>query len=113
MEIEALVCVVGSTTLYYNAKCIEDLHEMLLKHNNWMDMGSVDEQKPVKEGTVEAWARSPENPVGGWYGMRKGFRGRFGMYIPPLMELLGLAEITHFARSNKIKGIPKEESEET
>ncbi len=102
---EVLVCVVGKTTLYYQARCIEDLHNMLLAHNDWMEMGSADEQKSAKEGTVESWARSSENPVGGWYGLRKGFRGRFGMYLPPLMEKLGLAEISHLPKGNKMKAI--------
>ncbi len=97
---DVLVCTVGKTVLYYNLRCIEDLHNMLLKHDDWMELGSKDEQKPTKENTVEAWGRSEDNPVGGWYGLKKGLRGRFGMYIPPLMEALGLAEITHDKRNN-------------
>jgi hypothetical protein len=76
---------------------------MLKKHGDWMDLGSADEQKPVKEGTVEAWGRSGKNPVGGWYGLKRGLRGRFGMYIPPLMEVLGLAQVTHDAKGNKMR----------
>ena len=91
----ALVCVVGSTELRYYLRALDDLHSMLKAHGDWMLLGSADEQKPAAEGTVEAWARSPENPVGGWYGLKKGLRGRFGMYIPPLMEVLGLAEAEH------------------
>lgn len=102
-EEEILVCKVGSTTLHYQWRCIDDLHAMLKKHGDWMELGGADEQKPVKEGTVEAWGRSPKNPVGGWYGLKKGFRGRFGVYVPPLMEALGKAEITHEARNNKMK----------
>jgi hypothetical protein len=100
-----LVCKVGSTELWYDARCIEDLHAMLKKHGDWMELGSADEQKPAKEGTVEAWARSPKNPIGGWYGLKKGFRGRFGMYIPPLMEELGLAEVEHNARNNRMRAL--------
>jgi hypothetical protein len=100
---EILVCTVGKTILHYDARCLDDLHAMLKKHGDWMELGSADEQKPAKEGTVEAWGRSPQNPVGGWYGLKKGFRGRFGMYIPPLMEKLGLAEVTHEAKNNKMK----------
>jgi hypothetical protein len=100
---EVLVCTVGKTVLLYDARCIDDLHAMLKKHGDWMELGSADEQKPAKEGTVEAWGRSPKNPAGGWYGLKKGLRGRFGMYVPPLMEKLGLAEVTHDAKGNKMK----------
>jgi len=100
---EVLVCTVGKTVLLYDIKCIEDLHAMLKKHGDWMELGSADEQKPAKEGTVEAWGRSENNPVKGWYGLKKGLRGRFGMYIPPLMEKLGLAEVTHDTKGNKMK----------
>jgi hypothetical protein len=100
---EILVCTVGKTILHYDARCLDDLHAMLKKHGDWMDLGGADEQKPAKEGTVEAWGRSAKNPVGGWYGLKKGFRGRFGVYVPPLMEALGLAELTHDAKNNKMK----------
>lgn len=100
-----LVCQVGGTTLLYDARAIDDLHAMLKAHGDWMELGSADEQKPAKEGTVEAWARSPENPLGGWYGLKKGFRGRFGMYLPPLLEALGLAEVEHNPRNNRMRAI--------
>jgi hypothetical protein len=100
-----IVCVVGKTTLGYRARAIEDLHEMLRAHGDWMELGSADEQKPAKDGTVEAWARSSENPVGGWYGTKKGLRGRFGMYMPPLLEALGLAELEHNPRNNRMRAI--------
>ena len=100
---EILVCTVGKTILHYDYRCIKDLHEMLKKQGDWVELGSADEQKPAKEGTVEAWGRSANNPVGGWYGLKKGLRGRFGMYIPPLMEKLGLAEVTHEAKGNKMR----------
>ncbi len=102
---EILVCTVGKTILHYNANCINDLHEMLKTHGDWMELGSADEQKPAKEGTVEAWGRAETNPIAGWYGMKKGLRGRFGMYVPPLMEKLGLAELTHEPKNNKMKAI--------
>ncbi len=102
---EVLVCTVGKTILFYDIRCLNDLHSMLKEHGDWMDLGSADEQKPAKDGTVEAWGRSENNPVQGWYGLKKGLRGRFGMYIPPLMEKLGLAEVTHEARGNKMKAI--------
>ena len=100
-----LVCTVGSTTLKYDLRCINDLHAMLKKHGDWMLLGSADEQKPAAEGTVEAWGRSESNPVGGWYGLKKGLRGRFGMYLPPLMEALGLAEVEHNAKNNRMRAI--------
>lgn len=100
---EILVCTVGKTVLHYNMNCLNDLHQLLKQHNDWMELGSADEQKPAKEGTVEAWGRSENNPIGGWYGLKKGLRGRFGMYIPPLMEALGLAEVTHEAKGNKMR----------
>jgi hypothetical protein len=100
---EIIVCVVGKTILHYDARCLSDLQAMLKKHGDWMELGSADENKPAKEGTVEAWGRSPKNPVGGWYGLKKGLRGRFGMYIPPLMEKLGLAEVEHNPRNNRMK----------
>ncbi len=101
----ALVCTVGKTELRYHLRCIEDLHAMLKAHGDWMLMGSADEQKPAADGTVEAWARSESNPVNGWYGLKKGLRGRFGMYVPPLMEVLGLAEIEHNAKNNRIRAL--------
>jgi hypothetical protein len=100
---EVLVCTVGETVLLYDYRCLADLHAMLKKHGDWMELASADEQKPVKEGTVDAWGRSEKNPVGGWYGLKKGLRGRFGMYTPPLMEALGLAEVTHDAKGNKMR----------
>ena len=99
----ALVCVVGKTELRYHLRCLTDLHEMLKAHGDWMPLGSADEQKPAAEGTVEAWARAADNPVGGWYGLKKGLRGRFGMYVPPLMEALGLAEVEHNPRNNRMR----------
>ncbi len=100
-----LVCVVGKTILHYQLRCIEDLHQMLKQHGDWMLLGSADEQKPVAEGTVEAWGRSESNPVGGWYGLKKGLRGRFGMYLPPLLEELGLAEVEHNPRNNRMRAL--------
>ncbi len=99
----ALVCVVGSTTLKYHLSAIEDLHAWLLDQGDWVALGAADENKPATDGTVEAWGRSSSNPVGGWYGLRKGYRGRFGMYLPPLLEALGLAEVTHDPRNNKMR----------
>jgi hypothetical protein len=101
----ALVCIVGTTKLSYHLRALDDLHAMLKKHGDWMLLGSADEQKPAAEGTVEAWARSPQNPVGGWYGLKKGLRGRFAMYVPPLMEALGLAELEHNAKNNRMRAL--------
>jgi len=100
-----LVCQVGSTQLKYYLRAIDDLGAMLKAHGDWMDLGAADEGKPAKDGTVEAWGRDPSNPVGGWYGLRKGYRGRFGMYMPPLLEALGLAELTHDAKNNRVRAI--------
>ena len=99
----ALVCRVGKTELRYHLRCIEDLHAMLKAHGDWMPLGSADEQKPAAEGTVEAWGRSASNPVGGWYGLKKGLRGRFAMYVPPVLEHLGLAEVEHFPKNNRMR----------
>ena len=101
----ALVCKVGKTELRYHLRCIEDLHAMLKKHGDWMLLGSADEQKPAAVGTVEAWGRSSSNPVGGWYGLKKGLRGRFGMYVPPLLEELGLAEVEHGPKNNRMRAL--------
>ena len=101
----ALVVQSGKTELRYALRCITDLHEMLTEHGDWMPLGSTDEQKPVAEGTVEAWARSDANPVGGWYGLRKGYRGRFANYVPPVLERLGLAEVEHNPRNNRMRAI--------
>lgn len=95
-----MVCTVDTTILHYDFRCINDLHEMLKQHGDWMELGSADVQKPAKEETVEAWDCSENNPIGGCYGLKKGFRGRFGMYIPPLMEALGLVELENYARNN-------------
>jgi hypothetical protein len=101
----ALMCQVGTTKLSYHLRCITDLHEMLKAHGDWMPLGNADEQKPAAPGTVEAWARSEDNPVGGWYGLKKGFRGRFGNYVPPVLEALGLAELEHNPRNNRMRAI--------
>ena len=101
------VCVVGKTTLFYDARAIDDLHAMLKAHGDWIELGSADEQKPAKEGTVEAWGRSADNPVGGWYGLKKGLRGRFGMYLPPVLEALGLAEVEHNPKNNRMRALKK------
>lgn len=101
----AIVCHVGSTTLKYHLRAVEDLHAWLLQQGDWVPLGAADENKPAAGGTVEAWGRDDGNPVGGWYGLRKGYRGRFGMYMPPLLEALGLAELTHEKRNNSMRGI--------
>jgi hypothetical protein len=101
----ALVAQVGSTEVRYHLRCIDDLHEMLKDDGDWMALGTADEQKPAAEGTVESWARSPENPVGGWYGLKKGLRGRFANYVPPVLEALGLAEVEHNARNNRMRAL--------
>jgi hypothetical protein len=101
----AIVCQVGTTQLRYQLRAIEDLQAMLKSHGGWMPLGGADEQKPAPEGSVEQWARSPLNPVGWWYGLKKGLRGRFGVYMPPLMEALGLAEVEHNPRNNRMRAL--------
>jgi hypothetical protein len=101
----ALVVQVGNTELRYHLSCLTDLHAMLQAHGDWMLLGSADEQKPAAEGTVEAWARSPSNPVGGWYGLKKGLRGRFAMYVPPVMKALKLAEVEDQPRNNRMRAL--------
>jgi uncharacterized protein DUF6855 len=99
----ALVCQVGSTQLKYHLRAIDDLAAMLKKNGDWVPLGAADEQKPAADGTVEGWGRAASNPVGGWYGLRKGYRGRFGMYLPPLLEALGMAELTHDPKNNRMR----------
>jgi hypothetical protein len=99
----ALVVQVGKTELRYHLRCIDDLHAMLAERGDWVPLGSADEQKPAADGTVEAWARSPDNPAGGWYGLKKGLRGRFANYVPPVLEELGMAEVEHQARGNRMR----------
>jgi hypothetical protein len=103
----ALVVKVGKTQLRYALRGIDDLHEMLLAHGDWMPLGSADEQKPATDGTVEAWGRAKKNPVGGFYGLKKGLRGRFGMYVPPVLEALGLAEVEHNPKNNRMRALKK------
>ena len=102
---QVLVCQVGSTTLKYQYRAVDDLRAWLAGQGDWVPLGAADENKPAADGTVEAWGRSADNPVGGWYGLRKGYRGRFGMYMPPLLEALGFAELTHDARNNRMRAI--------
>ena len=100
---QLLVCTVGKTVLHYDARCVDHLHAMLKTAGDWVELDGADEQKPAKEGTVEAWGRSPTNPIGGWYGVKKGLRGRFGVYVPPLMEALGLCELEHLPKNNRMR----------
>lgn len=102
---QELVVQVGTTRLAYRLRCIEDLHAMLKARGDWVALGNADEGKPVQAGSVEAWARDDGNPVGGYYGTRKGYRGRFGTYVPPVLELLGLAEVEHNARNNRMRAL--------
>ena len=101
----ALVVQVGKTQLRYALNAIEDLHVMLKTAGDWVPLGGADEQKPAADGTVEAWGRSATNPVGGWYGLKKGLRGRFGVYVPPVLEVLGLAEVEKLPRNNRMRAL--------
>lgn len=100
---EVLVCTVGKTVLHYQARAVDDLYKMLKSRGGWVELGGADEQKPAREGTVEAWGRASDNPVGGWYGLKKGLRGRFGVYLPPLLEALGLCELEHNPKNNRMR----------
>jgi hypothetical protein len=99
----ALVCQVGSTQLRYQLRAIDDLAAWLREQGDWVALGGADEQKSAPDGSVEAWGRADWNPVGGWYGLRKGYRGRFGAYLPPLLEALGLAELEHNPKNNRVR----------
>ena len=101
----ALVAQVGKTQVRYHLRGIEDLRAMLVASGDWVTLGSADEGKPVAEGTVEEWARSDTNPVGGYYGLKKGLRGRFANYVPPVLEVLGLAEVEHNPRNNRMRAL--------
>ncbi len=101
----ALVVQVGKTQLRYHLRALDDLHAMLADHGDWMALGSADEQKPAADGTVEAWARAESNPVGGFYGLKKGLRGRFANYVPPVLEKLGRAEVEHNPRNNRMRAV--------
>ena len=104
-DVDVVVVTVGTTVLHYDRRCVDDLHAMLTAHGDWLELGGADEQKPAKPGTVEAWGRSEENPIGGWYGLKKGLRGRFGVYLPPLLEHLGRAEVEHKPRGNRMRAL--------
>lgn len=105
VEPAVLVCQVGGTRLSYLARAVDDLHAMLIERGGWIPLGAADEQKDPAPDSVEAWGRSPDNPVSGWYGQKKGLRGRFAMYVPPLLEALGLVELEHNARNNRVRAI--------
>ncbi len=102
---DIVVVRVGKTVLHYDRRCLDDLHAMLVEHGDWVELGSADEQRDAKPGTVEAWGRSTDNPIGGWYGLKKGLRGRFAMYIPPLLEQLGTVEVEHNPRGNRMRAL--------
>ncbi|MCI4319256.1 MAG: hypothetical protein L3K23_03870 [Thermoplasmata archaeon] len=101
----ALVVQVGKTELRYQLRCLDDLRVYLKSKGDWVPLGGADELKPAADGTVEAWGRSPKNPVGGWYGLKKGLRGRFGVYVPPVMKVLGLAEVENNPKNNRMRAI--------
>ena len=103
--VRILVCTVGRTVLHYDARCVADLRAMLRARGAWVELGGADEGKPAKDGSVEAWARAPDNPLGGWYGLKKGLRGRFAVYVPPLMEALGLCELEHAPKNNRMRAV--------
>jgi hypothetical protein len=105
LDTPALVMRVGKTELRYQLRCIDDLAAMLRARGDWVALGGADEQKPAAEGSVEAWGRAADNPVGGWYGLKKGLRGRFGVYVPPVLAVLGLAEVESQPRNNRMRAL--------
>jgi len=105
VEPALLISQVGTTKLTYLARVLDDMTDMLTRHGDWMPLGAADEQKPAAAGTVEAWGRAEDNPVGGWYGQRKGYRGRLAMYIPPLLEALGRVELEHHPKNNRVRAV--------
>ena len=104
-EAGLLVCQVGKTKLTYLARALDDLHGWLAAQGDWVLLGGADEQKPAAEGTVEAWGRAEDNPVGGWYGQKKGLRGRFGVYVPPVLVEQGRAEIKVESRKAYVRAL--------
>src|ERR1700745_486689 len=104
-EPPVLVCQVGSTTLKYRLRAIKDLHAWLKEQGDWVPLGAADEKKAAADGTGEAWGRCADNPVCGWYGLRRGSRGRLGGARPRLLEERGLAEVSHDARNNRMRAI--------
>src|SRR3977135_3024557 len=103
----ALIVQVGKTEVRYQLRGLDDLHKMLKQHGDWIPQGSADEQKPAAAGTGGAGAPPSKNPVGGWYGLKKGLRGRFAMYVPPVMEAMGLAEVEHNPKNNRMRALEK------
>jgi len=66
--------------------------------------------QPATDGDQHAGSEQRQHQgdrrlLAGWYGMKKGLRGRFGMYMPPLLEALGLAEVEHNAKNNRMRAI--------
>jgi hypothetical protein len=95
----------GETLLHYDRSCIDDLRDMLVARADWVELGAADEQNEPHPGTVEAWARSQGNPRGGWYGLDEGLRGRFAVYVPPVLEYLGMAELEHNQGVNRMRAV--------
>jgi len=60
---------------------------MLEAHADWMPLGSADEQKPAAGGRSRPGAVTPE--TGTLVRHQEGLRGRFAMYVPPVLEALG------------------------
>jgi hypothetical protein len=71
----------------------------------WVYLGSRGEEETPKEGTVEKWARSSTNPVGGFYGITPGRKGRFASYIPSILEYYCFVEIEHKPQNNRIRAL--------
>jgi hypothetical protein len=101
----AIVVLVGETELRYHLRCLDDLYEMLKDRGGWVPLGRAAELQQPPEGSVEAWARSARNPLGGWYGLQKGSRGHFALYIPAIMRVLDLAEVEEEPGGGRMRAI--------
>src|SRR5260370_12515683 len=69
-----LVCIVGKTELRYQARAVEDLHNMLKANGGWVPLGSADERKPPSGRTVNAWSCPVDHSVAGRHGALHGHR---------------------------------------
>ena len=66
---------------------------------------------PPGKATFQAHRAETEDPpalvvqVGSTELRYQGYRGRFGNYVPPVLEALGLAEVEHNPRNNRMRAL--------